>query len=583
MPLPIKLVSVFLMIAYFWGVMTTQHYAPSSLGFYENTYVILFSLLGVGAYFYYQKVGKVSYATLMWLALFVLLLLQPIFSKIGYFDSLVVEAGVVLVCLLLSLVMDNSDDNGKRYIIDSMSWTMIAVAVLTILTQIAQLYAWDKDLEPWVFPVSGGASRLGGNLAQPNQASFVMALGIASLLYLFISHQKRFFQEHSWSALALIILVVFGVGIGLSTSRGGLILALATPLMLALFCQNTLKKRFLLAVLPTAILSVGYALGSAWVSSVMQSEATALGRMVNENTTYLRVNLIKDAGSAFGDNPVTGVGFGNIMQYVLDNSMTVHWFANVGHVHNIVMQIASELGILGLLVFFGFVAVGVARLRFNLSYYLGFAYTILGIVFLYSLSEFPLWMPKFLILAVLFLAVVNHKFINLKVDYKPLALTLSLLGVMMSSYYLLQYQKYIDAYYAISNQNNAYEYRVERFESLPSVFGFSKYKDMMLYILTPVSEDNLQAKIALGEKVLPKFINPYVLTKQADLYVLANNHEMADLNFKRACRYQLQESCPDVLKSLQQYAEQNPTVYQPYLDRYTTWHEKTKGNRVDNP
>ena len=111
----------------------------------------------------------------------------------------------------------------------------------------------------------------------------------------------------------------------------------------------------------------------------------------------------------------------------------------------------------------------------------------------------------------------NKKEVSFKL---PVAAISGLLAIG-SVYYIIQYQKYRDfSYFSLSEEISAEE-KMLAYSHLPPVFGFSEEKELILFMLLPISEDNLQERIALGDRVSYKNFNVDLLIKQGSLLAVA--------------------------------------------------------------
>ena len=213
--------------AYLWGILSIQHYYPSSTDLYINIYVG--GLLAVGlagwAMASDRKKIPISISTWLWLGLLMLILLQPILNQIVYTDGLIFPGATILFCLLVSLAVSGLDREEKRRAVNVMAVVLLAGGILTVATEVIQLVWPDSWLIGSVVFAKSPDNRLTGNIAQVNQAAFVSSLGMAAAIYLF-------YLTRTW--LGKIICIVFTVwlvmGIGFTSSRGGFLLGLAVVL-----------------------------------------------------------------------------------------------------------------------------------------------------------------------------------------------------------------------------------------------------------------------------------------------------------------------------------------------------------------
>src|SRR5690606_35430032 len=112
----------------------------------------------------------------------------------------------VLVCLILSIIINNIPNKAK--LIYYSAFGFIVVALLSTIFQLLQ-YLNIHDL--W-FLMEMKGNRFYGNVAQPNQLAFIYALGIAACHHLLIkSVSKR-------NLLLVIFLALLSIGLALPSS-----------------------------------------------------------------------------------------------------------------------------------------------------------------------------------------------------------------------------------------------------------------------------------------------------------------------------------------------------------------------------
>lgn len=575
-----------LAFSYFWGVASFQHYLPNA-NIYLSTIVSLIVAVAVVIYCYKSRFGSIlSFGSLLWIVFFCLILVQPLFNSIVYLDSLVFPIGGMLIAVLLSLLIAQLTIDNKKLLVNFMAIAILGAGAFTVFTQFAQLMQWDFLVGKILFRTGGG--RLIGNIAQVNQAVFVSSLAIASVFY-FIYQPVLAIKKQVYFIAAFFILFWLGMGVGFSASRGGMLLAIGAMITPALFYKASLKQRILYPILLSPAIVFGYLFGTQLMNRLLQSDMSAVGRMVGENTLYLRKNLLEQAWLAFVDSPLTGQGWGNLQKFGLDHANELAWFTTANHSHNFIAQIASELGILGLLILVGFAYLLIKNLRFNHENYLAFSYSVLMLVGMYSLSEYPLWYMRFFVLTVFFIAIIDSSKLSLlvkrKIELRPIVGIFAVLLVLGSSYYIVQYQQYVKTSYIVYS-DKPYEEKIQSYNELPNVFGYSRFKDLMLYSILPIEEDNVYQQIELAERVSSKYLVGGLLLKQANLYAIVDRQEDADQMYINACRLGyikdfVEDGCNQVIVGLQANAEDSE-YYQAYLDRFALWYEKTYQKKLPN-
>lgn len=576
---PWVLLMFFLILAYIWGVVSFQHYIPAGTGFLISLYSTMILSVGLFIFFLKTHINSISKATYLWFAVAFLFILQPILNKINYIDDLFLSFLTILLCALCSWAISLFNEHQKKYAVIAMAWGILGSGVFTAMSQLAQLFHWESLYQILFLKVN--TNRLPGNIGQANQAAFVLVLAISAIIYLCYEYKNTaFFKKYQWILIILAngIVALLSFGIALTISRGGLVLLACTLLGSAILYYDTIKIRLLalFGFVPVSIL--GYILGSNMIQAFNQDPMTAMGRIVGENqTSGLREALLQQAWLAFQSSPITGIGWDGLKYFGLQYAEQLSWFTVANHSHNIVAQIAVEFGVLGLIVFIGFAWLVLKNVRLNLPFYKAYSLIVLGLIFAYSLNEYPLWYFKFLLLTVFFIAILDESKKVISFDFKKLLSAISILFVLGGGYYIYQYYHYVAVSYAIQAEETDYEQDIEAYKTLPYVFGYTKYKELMFYMLNPISRENLEVQITLGNRVLSTYLDSFLMLKQANLLMLAGKEQEADHLLRANCIFtthiNVGQYCPSTVAFLEDLIKQDPS-YQGYLDRLALWHEQ---------
>jgi O-antigen ligase len=159
--------------------------------------------------------------------------------------------------------------------------------------------------------------------------------------------------------IACLLAPVFLYGIFATESRTALIALAAAPL-LALFVPR-MAARLGWRILPVyvvgaAALAVFLALPSVGQSA--QERYVTLSQIQSEETWNGRWSLWQGGLDVFASHPILGVGEGNFSEAAMEHSVTVQAHSArkehvAGIAHNMLLSIASQLGLVGLILFLG--------------------------------------------------------------------------------------------------------------------------------------------------------------------------------------------------------------------------------------
>ena len=560
-----QLLAYFIGLAYLLGILNYMHLLPSKRSLNVGLQVLLVLSIGLAIVwsqrdFVFRRLG---WSAAMWLFLLGVILIQPLVNIMIYPDSLIFTVGALVFVSLLSVTVYQVED--KATFTRALSWFIWIGALLTFFTQLAQLLQWTFLFHNLVYPVPAGGRPV-SNLVQPNQAAFVYAMGIAAACYL---QDIKITSQSRWVLVLFgLSVLILGSGIGISASRGGIILGLASIIGYYLLNERSLKSRLTTAALFIVLGVVGYVLGSYLLSSY-SSTPTAIDRIAT-TTQSLRGAQLEQALLIFQNNPLFGIGWGNFSTSALIYAEQLPWVSMTDHSHFIVSNIASELGILGLLIFIPFIYIIYKNIRLRLQPSSAFVLSILGVITLYSFSEFPLWYFYFLMLFAVFLALADIKISDVQINLKRIFTALLVVITLLSVYYyqaFMSYNKVAD----LTTLEIPDEQKLALVTELNTPYGFTQYKEYLLYHSLSVSSEQLDEKIAIGERVVSSFPAPYLMMQQGLLYGLKGDSEANLKLFKAACLFDFSRDCDSVQQTLIEARDSQPEYYQQVLDGFIAW------------
>lgn len=366
------------------------------------------------------------------------------------------------------------------------------------------------------------------------------------------------------------------MGISFSLSRAALIM-LAFTLIGVLFYQWQGYKARISAVAIYAMTAIiGYKLGVFLMTSffVGHTGVSAVDRLVQEGTS-LRQILLERAWLAFASEPVFGIGYGNYLAFGIENREKWAWFENAGHAHNVVAQIGAELGLVGLLALLGVIFVLFKQVILfatkKLSSEHFFICLLLLSFVLYSFAEYPLWYTRFLFPFVFLVALLDKGFgfknLVLNKVLVVLSLAVGLLSVIyvgVYNYYLYRYE--VVMYFKVDDQQ-----KVEAYKSLPTVFGFTKFKEEMLHMVIDEEATNPESLLVVGDRLIRDSGSIDVMRVQARLLVKTGRVEEADKLHKILClgEHQAVGRCEYTLTKI---LELDPEDTMGYATRLNEWY-----------
>jgi O-antigen ligase len=177
---------------------------------------------------------------------------------------------------------------------------------------------------------------VGGMFENPNDLALNLVTFLAPALFVVLQDRKP-----TRRAMALGAAVLMLAAIVCTKSRGGF-LGLVAMFAVVGYYMLKIKPHVIFAAVLALALATPMLPQSFWdrMDSITNADADPTG------SRAARIRLINQALGAFADNPITGIGAGQFVNYagpdvVEKNRVT----------HNVWLQVAAELGIFGLFVF----------------------------------------------------------------------------------------------------------------------------------------------------------------------------------------------------------------------------------------
>ena len=264
-------------------------------------------------------------------------------------------------------------------------------------------------------------------MGQPNHFADYLSLGLISLGLLHTRWKMRAWQTVLLATPMLFVLVLSG-----SRSAGLYLLFVAG--MAFLWQRRDKANRPLLYYSLLLVLGFGlmnFVVQIPWLSGGHGS-VTTLNRAVEQAASFagsshsggetaagdagvtersIRLHIWYEAWLIFKQFPLMGAGFGQfgwqhfLLGPSLHNTSITGLYNNA---HNLVMQTAAEMGLAGLLVLFGTLALWIRQwLKAPRTLYHWWGGSLLAVLAIHSLLEYPLWYAYFLGVAALTLGMLD--------------------------------------------------------------------------------------------------------------------------------------------------------------------------------
>jgi hypothetical protein len=321
-----------------------------------------------------------------------------------------------------------------------------------------------------------------------------------------------------------------------------------------------------------------------WLAGVGGS-VTTVERLFGDNVSGgIRLHLWREATLIFSQFPLLGAGFGQFgyehfqLGAELRNPAITGLYNNA---HNLVMQIAVEAGLAGLVVLLGTLGLWFWRsvvrgAQFSVYHWWGYA--ILAVLGIHSLLEYPLWYAYFLGVAAVTLGIYDTTSYRLELrNIGRISVAMMLVLGALTLFQTFQGYKHLE---------NALELRGKAFKDhslIPRVQEellevnkspmLGSYGQMFIASSMEISETYLQQKLALNqsaETFIP--ISPLVY-HQALLLTLSGKPEDAKVQMEKAI-WAYPTDYPTAQRELTDLVRKDPVRFGPLLEFATQKYEE---------
>lgn len=380
-----------------------------------------------------------------------------------------------------------------------------------------------------------------GNLVQRNHAAAL--LGLALLLVAYFSHERR--MNKAWISAGLSAAAFLSLGIVLTASRIGLAYVVLAGGFWGLLSsgqgQATTVSRWRTARWVAFGLLAGvlaYVLLGILSPSLMAPHGISAASRFEGAGMSARDAIWHQAWAMFRAHPLFGTGWGSFSAYALAGALTSAHPQYVSNAHNIVLQILSETGLVGLVL---------AGVPFGMSVWCTWrkgadwftpawrklAVAVCLLIGGYSLVEYPLWSPLFLVPFALFWGMasapspVGGKAITFGVKVSSMAFSVAMIGALIPS---------VTQYRAISTDTlfstvpgglQMMRFNAQALRASSALPLYEPEIEFLQFQSIPVSGPGIDAKITLGNRVAMHYTTPATLEKLAALCIVKGDATQA--------------------------------------------------------
>ncbi len=525
----------------------------------------------------YWQQPEIPRIVLLPTGLMLLVLVQFAFGKIGYFNQALLFALYLLwVALLIMLGQRLREEFGLPALATALAAFLLLGAELNAMIGVLQHYFWRTFLNAVVTAKTSAA--VFGNMAQPNHFADYITLGLISLGLLHLHWRMRIWQAALLAAPLLFVLVLSGsrsawlyllcmAGMAFLWQRrerkGGVedsgnppaypLRVLRVLLGLQPLTTTAYPLRVDKSSLPLLHYSLALLLGFGLMHFVVQipwlagstGSVTAAERLIGQagDSNSVRFYLWREAWLIFMQFPLLGAGFGQFAWQHFQLGPVLHSTNITGlynNAHNFVMQIAAEMGLSGLFILLGTLALWLRQARAaQRTIYHWWGYGLLAVLAIHSLLEYPLWYAYFLGVAALTLGIFDNTTYRLELrGVGRLSVAAILLLGVMSLQQMLHGYRNMEGVLAVrpaSATDSGYSNRVR--EGLVAIYGQSllqPYIELFMSSMIEVDTDHLADRLTLNENVMYFVPISPVVYREALLLALSGEQAAAQLQMERA-------------------------------------------------
>lgn len=437
------------------------------------------------------------------MALLVVVAVQWLSGMVAYFDQLLLYVMYFLFAALLMLLGARLREHvGLPRLAQVLAVALLIGAELNACIGILQHYRWHTIFDGIV--ITKLSAVVYGNLAQPNHFANYIALGLISLGFLF---QQQKLKLGYVVLLALPMLFVMAM----SGSRSSWLYLLLMAAMAWWWARRDagMKPMLRYSLLLIAGFGLMHLVAQLQVVTAATGNINTVGRLLNqEETGDIRLYLWREAALMFTQSPLLGAGFGQFawqhfqLVPVLQPDNIVGLYNNA---HNVVMNLAAETGVVGLLILFASLGVWAnAARRFRLGAEHWWGYAILGVLAIHSLLEYPLWYAYFLAVASILLGMFDETHYRLELRFigrmsmaALLLLSLMVLVQLMMGYRDME-RMLMPSSAPDGGSKNAARNTLTGLHRVPLL---SPYSELFMSQQMAVNEQYLKEKLALNTRV----------------------------------------------------------------------------------
>lgn len=465
---------------------------------------------------------------------------------------------------------------GWEKLVSTLAWCLVIAGIINIGIVVLQFVMRTGGVIPFLPNLPSF-----GALSQQNHFADFCALATASLIYLYA--KGRFSTSFFY-----LMLIGFVFSLSFSGSRSVWLYLIALTILLAILQTKSVKQgtnsiAARRAYLAGLFLLPAFILVQIFVHYVIPNELVALPTErlldgVTASTASIRIQFWYDSFRIFLQSPWLGVGAGKLIAntlLLLDTPAAMASKRVFEHAHNLFLHLLAEMGIGGFLIVFVGLWSWIKSFKWRaLNLEAWWLISLLAILSIHSMLEYPLWFTFFLGIAAVLLGAGDEKLITInltKVTSKFARTGLAILliiGVVNLGTMLVANAKLENWIQKLANENVSDQPQLDWVQQYSLL---SPYGELMQAATMDINANHIQEEFLLNQSVMNFRPFPTIAYQQALLLQLKDQHADAVKQLNRALL-----AYPGKFNSA---LENTPPKYrQNYLDLISEVQPNQKGN-----
>ncbi len=410
-------------------------------------------------------------------------------------------------------------------------------ALISSVIGLIQYFGHAAQFSPWLHvpPYPGEAM---GNLRQRNQLATHLGIGVLAVLY---------WQMHGLkNRHALWMLALLATGNAATGSRTGLLhMLLIVALSAAWSWRQHRAPHFRGERWPWRLASMALAvyLLATWALPALLAQASGqdvagvLGRMGQHEGCGSRRVLWSNVLHLIGQKPWTGWGWGELKYAHYMADYPGERFCDIlGNAHNLPLHLAFSLGVPLAAIIVLVALIGLIWLRPWASHFAHhqLAWSVLALIGLHSLLEFPLWYGPFQMATLLSLGMLLRRQHDARLHSTLAMRYLGLLILVGVTWVSVDYLRARQIY--LNPSERLAWWRSNPLGAAQSSWFFSQSATFAQLSLTPVTPQNAEWVLQTSQAMLHHSPEPRVIRALIDSARLLGQHPLADEHQQRLQR-----------------------------------------------